>query len=75
MTTARLLHAAGPRVSEAGPLRRAAALAGGALAALVAELDRRRARRQLLELDDRELDDIGLTRGDVLRRPPGRPRA
>ncbi len=38
------------------------------IASLAEWRNRARSRRQLLELDDRMLSDIGLTRDDVLRR-------
>jgi uncharacterized protein YjiS (DUF1127 family) len=59
-----LAHAAVATVQF--PMRIAGALAGGVLT-LVNWQERARARRQLAELDDRLLRDLGLTRGDVYK--------
>tara|TARA_R110002096_G_scaffold113260_1_gene246296 strand:+ start:237 stop:455 length:219 start_codon:yes stop_codon:yes gene_type:complete len=44
---------------------RFSALFGGAMASVVAWRDARATRRALSTLTDRELDDIGLVRGDI----------
>jgi uncharacterized protein YjiS (DUF1127 family) len=60
----RLLHER-PSVATGG--RTFGALAMRAMMAIVAWADRSRERRQLQELDDRLLKDIGISRGDVER--------
>lgn len=70
MTTTELTPA-----RPAGPASRLLALAEGAVArvaALVVAIRNRRAVNGLLEMDDRMLSDIGLTRGDVYSSLSGR---
>lgn len=66
MHTIRRPPALGPAPAVLMAWRRAAQLAGRALEGLLVWSDRSRQRRQLAELDDHMLRDIGLSRADVM---------
>ncbi len=67
ITTARQARDARLGHALARVVRRALGLPSALRARLARPLAAHRARRQLLQLDERQLRDIGLTRADVLR--------
>ncbi|MGE0724486.1 MAG: DUF1127 domain-containing protein [Alphaproteobacteria bacterium] len=67
MTTPTLSPARLPLVSRTTGSVRPASTISRAVIALLDWNDRQRARRMLLELDDRALRDVGLTRSDAVR--------